>query len=99
MKLTAISSSDDFAALSVAHKAAKASEERLFALSVSEQDGAALIHDLAGTIRTFRYIADAYGASLPDDDPQKEAKIAQLHERLTELERLKERLRPLAEGR
>lgn len=103
MKLTAITSSDDFATLlaelSVALSVAEGAGERLFALRASKEDGVALIHDLAGTIRTFRYIADAYGAALPDDDPQKDAKITQLAERLAELERLKELLRPLVEGR
>lgn len=93
MNLTAMDSREDGEAL----KARLAAGERLFALSVSQQDAEALIHDLAGTIRTFRYIASSYSATISDEDPQKAAKIAQLDDRLAELDRLKELLRPLAE--
>lgn len=95
MKLTALTSPDDQETLSPRRQAG----ERLFALSATPQEAEALIHDLSGTIRTFRYIVSAYGDTLADDDPQKQQKLAQLDERLALLDSLKELLGPLAEDR
>lgn len=54
-----------------------------------------MLHDLSGTIRTFRYIVASYGNGLSADDPLKAAKLAQLEERLDGLEQLKHQLSPL----
>lgn len=70
-------------------------DEQVFALTTSRQDAEALIHDLSGTIRTFRYIVSCYGDTIADDDSQKAAKLQQLETRLKGLDQLKELLTPL----
>lgn len=95
MNLTALASPKDWETLEARRRAG----ERLFALSATSQDAEALIHDLAGTIRTFRYIVSSYGDTLASDDPLKQQKLAQLEERLVLLDSLKELLGPLAEDR
>lgn len=70
-------------------------DEQVFTLTTSRQDAEALIHDLSGTIRTFRYIVSCYGDTIADDDSQKAAKLDQLETRLKGLDQLKELLMPL----
>lgn len=70
-------------------------KHRPFVLTTTEDEARALLHDLSGTIRTFRYIVASYGDGLSADDPLKAAKLAQLEERLNGLEQLRHQLSPL----
>lgn len=92
MKLTKMGTEPDWQA----HKAKTGPGETVFALTATPDEASALLHDLSGTIRTFRYIVSRYGETLPEDDPQKQAKLDQLSDRLDQLEMVKKLLSPLA---
>lgn len=92
MKLQPLSQASDLGAV---FAGLDQQEERVFALTATDEESAALLHDLNGTIRTFRYIVGCYGQTLPDSDAQKTAKLEQLEARLTELAKLQQLLTPL----